>query len=235
MSRVLAIGDPHNPVCRKGYLQFNKDLAKEYKIDTIIIIGDIVDWHAISFHAHNPNCPGANDEYKLALGHVQRWYRAFKNYKVIVTIGNHDARPHRLAESVQIPAKLLRDYNEQWKTTGWKWVTSKIIDEVYYCHGHGKGGGINPAYNTAKNMGMSVVMGHNHCRGGTKWLVNPLRRWFGMDTGCGVDDSAFAFAYAKEQTYRSVLSSGIIINGMPRHIMMPCGKNEKYHDSRFGK
>lgn len=231
MSRVLVIGDQHEPVCRKGYLQFNKDLAKQYKVDKVVLIGDIIDWHSISFHEHNPNCPGPMDEYKLALKRVQRWYRAFPN--AIVCIGNHDARPKRLAESVNIPAKFLRDYNEQWKTPTWKWVTSIIIDKVYYCHGHGKSGGIYPAYNTAKNMGMSVVMGHNHARGGVKWLVSPVQRWFGMDTGCGVDDKAFAFSYAKEQTSRSVLSSGIIINGIPQHIMMPCGKNEKYHDSRF--
>jgi hypothetical protein len=84
-------------------------------------------------------------------------------------------------------------------------------------------------------MGMSVVMGHCHSKGGVKWLVNPLRRYFGMDTGCGVDDTAFAFAYAKEQTSRSVLSCGVIIDGMPRHIMMPVGKGEKYHDSKRGR
>lgn len=233
MSKVLAVGDIHEPVSRAGYLQFNKDLAKQYDVDTIVFIGDLVDWHAISFHAHNPNCAGASDEYELALQKIQYWYRAFKKYRVYVCIGNHDARPKRLAESVQIPAKLLRNYNEQWKTPGWKWVTSVVIDKVFYCHGHGKGGGINPAYNTAKNMGMSVVLGHSHSRGGIKWLVNPLRRWFGMDTGCGVDDKAFAFAYAKEQAYRSVLSSGIVINGLPQHIMMACGKGEKYHDSKF--
>ena len=234
--RVLVIGDIHEPVCRKGYLQFNRDLAKKHEVDTIVFIGDLVDWHAISFHDQNPECPSAADEYTLAKKMVQRWHRAFnvKRYPngVFVCIGNHDARPKRLAESVQIPAALLRDYNEQWGTN-WKWLTSKIIDNVYYCHGHGKAGGINPAYNMAKAMGMSVVMGHCHSKGGCKWLVNPLRRWFGMDTGCGIDDKRHAFAYAKEAAYRSVLSSCVVIKGEPQHIMMQCGRGEEYHDSRF--
>ena len=231
--RVLAIGDPHEPVSRKGYLQFNKDLRRKHKCDKIVFIGDLVDWSAISFHAHNPEAPGPMDEYKLALFAIKKWYRAFPD--ATVCIGNHDARPRRVAETYNIPAKFIRDYAELWQTPGWDWVRHTIIDKVFYCHGHKKGGGKTPAWNLSSKMGMSVVMGHNHSKGGCNWSVNPLRRWFGMDTGCGIDDEAYAFAYAEEQITRSVLSSCIIIDGMPRHIMMPCGKGEKYHDSKFKK
>ena len=231
-SIVGIIGDIHAPVTRKGYLKFCKETFKKYGCNKIVFIGDIVDWTSVSFHAHNPECPGPMDEYILAFKEVQKWYRAFPN--ATVTIGNHDARPKRLAESVNIPAKMLRDYNEQWKTPGWKWVYHTIIDNVYYHHGHGKCGGINPAFNTAKELGMSVVLGHNHSRGGIKWHVSPLRRWFGLDVGCGVDDSAYAFAYAKEQTRRSVLSCGVVIGGREAFFVpMPCGKGERYWDGNF--
>lgn len=231
MSRNLCIGDPHEPVCRKGYLQFCQDLYKEWDCDRVIIIGDVVDWKAISFHAHNPEAPGPVDEYKLALAGVQRWYKAFPN--AIVTIGNHDARPKRVAESVNIPAKFIRDYSDLWETPKWKWVQSVIIDNVFYCHGHGKGGGNTPAWNLSKKMGMSVCLGHYHSKAGIHWSANPLRRWFGMDTGCGVDDAAYAFAYAKEQITRSILGAGIILNGTPYHEVMPCGKGEPYHQDNF--
>lgn len=231
MSRVLVIGDIHEPVSRKGYMQFCKDLYKEWDCDTVVFIGDIVDWSAISFHANNPEAPGPIDEYKLALERVQKWYGAFP--KAIVCIGNHDARPRRLAESVNIPAKLLRDYNKQWETPKWKWVLSTIIDNVFYCHGHKKGGGKTPAWNLSLKMGMSVCLGHYHSRGGINWSANPLRRWFGMDVGCGVDDAAYAFAYAAEQVTRSILGAGIILNGNPYYEVMACGKGEKYHDSNY--
>ncbi len=230
MSSVLIIGDPHAPVTRKHYRQFCKDVKRKYRCNEVIGIGDMVDWTSISFHVAHPECPGPKDEYELALYEIKKWYKAFPNVKV--TLGNHDRRPHRKAANEGIPAKLLRNYSEVWETPNWEWKTSYIIDDVYYCHGDGKGGGMNPAFNTAKNMGMSVVMGHFHSKAGVKWLVNPLRRWFGMDVGCGVDDTAFAFAYAKEQTYRSVLSCGVVIDGMPQHIMMPCGRGEKYHDGK---
>ncbi len=231
MSRVLVIPDLHAPVTRRHALRFCKDQHKKFKCNKVVLIGDVVDWTSISFHAANPECPGPADEYRLALQCIQKWRRAFP--KATVIIGNHDRRPHRKAEKEGIFPKLLRNYDEVWKTPQWKWVTSCIIDDVFYCHGDGKGGGVSPAYNTAKNMGMSVVMGHFHSKGGVKWLVNPLRRWFGMDVGTCIDDSAFAFSYAKEQTYRSVLSCGVVLNGMPQHIMMEVGKGEKYHDGRF--
>lgn len=241
MSKVLAVGDIHEPVSRAGYLRFNKDIMTGKPVvlggkarpscDTVVFIGDVVDWSAISFHAHNPEAPGPMDEYKLALAGIQRWYKAFPN--AYVCIGNHDARPRRVAEANSIPAKFIREYSELWKTPGWKWVRHVVIDKVYYCHGHKKGGGKTPAWNLSSKMGMSVVMGHFHSKGSINWSANPLRRWFGMDTGCGIDDEAYAFAYAEEQATRSILSSGVVLDGIPEHIIMPCGKGEKYHDSRF--
>jgi metallophosphoesterase superfamily enzyme len=230
MSRVLVIGDIHEPISRKHYLRFCRDTHRQYRCNKVVFIGDIVDWTAISMHAFNPEAPGPMDEFALALSRVQQWYKAFP--KATVCIGNHDARPRRVAESVNIPKSLLRDFADLWKTPKWKWVYSAIIDNVFYHHGHKKSGGINPAYNTSKNMGMSVVLGHNHSRGGVKWSVSPIQRWFGMDVGCGIDDRAYAFAYASEQTARSVISCGVVINGVPQHIMMPIGKGEKYYDEK---
>ena len=231
MSRVLNIGDIHEPCVRRGYMEFCQDLYEEWDCDTIVFAGDLADWSAISFHAHNPEAPGPIDEFKLAYDAIQKWYRAFPRAKIC--LGNHDSRIIRLAESVDIPAKFIRDYADLWDTPNWIWDHSFIIDGVYYCHGHGKGGGNTPAWNLSKKMGMSVVIGHNHSKGGINWSANPLRRWFGMDVGCGVDDRAYAFAYAKEQVTRSILSAGIIIDGIPYHEVMRCGKGEPYHQDNF--
>ena len=230
--RVLCVGDLHCPVERKGYLQFCKDLYKEWDCDTTVFIGDLIDWSAISFHLANPDGHSPNDEYKMAYKAIQKWYKTF-SANTIVIIGNHDARPRRVAESVNIPAKFIRDYADLWKTPKWSWVQSTIIDNVFYCHGHGKGGGKTPAWNLAQKMGMSVCLGHYHSRGSINWSANPLRRWFGMDVGCGLNDKAYAFAYAKEQPLRSILSAGIILDGTPYHEVMPAGKMEKYHDGKF--
>lgn len=231
MSRVLIISDPHEPSSRLGGLEFCKDLRRKYKTNKTVFIGDVTDWHSISFHAHHPEMPGPKDEFELAFKCLQKWHKAFP--KATICLGNHDRRIERLAESVNIPKRFIRGYNDIWKTKGWKWVDEITIDKIYYTHGDGCGGSMYPAYNMVRNMSMSCVIGHHHSAGGVKWLVNPLQRMFGMDTGCLVDDKAMAFAYNKKAKRRSVLSACVVDDGMPIHIAMPCCRGEKYHDSRF--
>ena len=229
--RVLVIPDLHEPSSRKGALKFCKDLQRKYKTNKTVFIGDITDWHSISFHAKHPEMPGPKDEFELAFNCLKKWHTAFP--KAIITLGNHDRRIERLAETVSIPKQFIRGYGDIWKTKGWKWADEAIIDNVYYTHGDGNGSSIYPAYNMAKTMGMSCVIGHHHFAGGTKWLVNPLRRTFGMDTGCLIDDKSMAFAYNKMAKRRSMLSACVVLDGMPIHIAMPCSKGEKYWDGNF--
>jgi hypothetical protein len=230
MSKVLVIGDVHAPAVHPGYLQFCKDMKHVWSCDTVVFIGDVIDFHAVSFHAANPNCPGPSDEFELAYLEIKGWKNAFR--KARVCIGNHDERIIRLAESVNIPSKFIRDYGETWDTPGWDWAHEHIIDDVYYFHGTGQGG-IHPAWNVAGKMLMPVVMGHMHSRSGVKWRASPTRRIFSVDVGCGIDVSAFNFAYGKHIKDRPILSVAIIRDGIPYHEVMPCGRGEKYHKARF--
>ena len=230
MSRVLVVGDVHEPVAHPGYLQFCLDLYEAWNCDTVMMIGDVVDWHSVSFHARHPDCPGPSDEYELAYAAIQKWVKAFPD--AIVTIGNHDERLIRLAQSTNIPSRFIRDYAEVWDTPGWKWVHEHILDDVYYFHGTGFSGKY-PAANAVTRMAMSVVMGHVHSAGGVKWLVNPQKRMFGMDTGCGIDDRAAAFAYGHHLKTRSVLSAGVVLDGIPYHEIMPISRGDLYHRSNF--
>jgi hypothetical protein len=227
---ILAIGDPHEPVAHPGYLQFCQDLYEEWGCNGAVIMGDICDMQAISFHAANPECPGPTDEFILTKRAIRKWHDAFPD--ACVCIGNHDERVIRLAESVNIPSKYLRDFNEVWKTDGWNWCHEHIIDDVYYFHGTGNGG-LYPAANCTKKMLMSVVMGHNHSCAGISWTANPMRRIFGMDVGCGIDVRAFQFAYGKHMKRRPMLGCGIILDGTPYHEIMKCGRGEPYHHSNF--
>ena len=230
MSRVLVIGDLHCPVTHLGYLSFCRDLGKQYQTDTTVLIGDVVDWHAISFHDKEPQCPSSWDEYQQTRKMVQRWHRAFPN--ALVTIGNHDQRPARLAKTVNIPEVFLKDYNTLWGTSTWRWEYHTVIDDVYYCHGTGTTG-VHPAWTKSGRMLMSVVMGHCHSRAGVKWRVNPMKRVFAMDVGCGVDQGALSMVYGREYDDKPILAAAVVLDGEPIHVMMPCGKGEKYHRSRF--
>ena len=222
MSNVLAIGDVHAPVERDGYLPFCKDLYDAWNCDRVVFIGDIADWHAISFHSKHPEGPGPLDEYKLAKKSIQKWYKAFPDADVL--IGNHDERLTRKAEASDIPAEFLRSYSDIWETPNWRWQHDVIIDDVYYMHGDGAGGGLHPAANNAKQMSMSVVCGHFHRTAGVQWMGNPKQRWFGLDTGCGIDDTKYAFAYGKKLKKRSIIAAGVIIDGIGYSEPMPLEK-----------
>jgi hypothetical protein len=230
MSRVLYIGDIHCPVAHPGYLSFNRHLRDKWKIDKVVFIGDVVDWHAISFHSKHPEAPGPKDEYNLALYWVKRWHRVFKDAEV--RIGNHDERINRVAEENGIPKAFLKPYDEIWETPGWKWTDSGIIDGVFSFHGNGSSG-MHPAFTSVGKRLMSVVQGHVHSAAGIKWRASPERRVFGMDTGCGIDDREYAFAYGKSNAVRSILGSGVVIDGIPYHEVMPIGPGERYHRRRF--
>jgi predicted phosphodiesterase len=242
VSRVLVIGDVHEPVAHPGYLRFCKDLYRRHKCDTVVFIGDLIDWHSISFHKKHPGAPAQMDEYKAAKKRVARWRRAFP--KAYVCIGNHDERIFRLAADAGIPGDFIKSYEDVWgeklrkgqrrRRANWKWVNEVIIDDVYYTHGTGNAG-VHPAFNLMGKMLMSSVMGHIHSAGGIKWRANPRKRIFGMDTGCGVDEKALAFAYGVHSKVRSILSAGVVLRGTPHHEIMAIGPGERYHRSRFAR
>lgn len=227
--KVLVIGDTHFPAVHPGYLAFCSDLYAKHGCNKVVHIGDVVDWHAISRHGKQPEANDAITEFSAAQQHVKKWKRAFPD--MIVCEGNHDSRIVKQAADVEIPQRFLKGYNELWETK-WGWRTDHKIDGVYYFHGTGCSGHY-PAMTTMQKMLMSTVMGHVHSAGGIWWRANPERRIFGMNTGCGVDDKHIAFKYGEHLKVRSILSAGVVIDGTPIHVIMPCGHGEKYHKSRF--
>jgi predicted phosphodiesterase len=226
MSKGLIISDVHIPAEHEHALRFCKEIYKKEKCDWALQIGDLVDWHSISFHSKEPGMPNATAEFKIAYSKVQDWHKAFPKLKVI--IGNHSGRPQRLAKSVNIPDQLIKTYNDMWGTPGWEWAEEFFIDNVQYIHGEGMGG-MYPAANACKNIGMSVVSGHIHSCAMIWWQANKLRRTFGMTVGCLIDDKSLAFQYAANTTKKSLICVGTVEDGIiPQLHMMPMSQNEKY-------
>jgi predicted phosphodiesterase len=230
MARVLVIGDTHLPACHPGYRRFCSDLHEKFNCNEVVHIGDVVDHHAISRHETAPEAQGPEDEYEEALTQLRKWVKRFPKAKVCE--GNHDIRVYSQAATVNIPGRFLKGYKELWETPKWDWLPNFIIDDVYYFHGTGAGG-LFPAPNVMQKMQMSTVMGHIHSAGGVWWRANPLRRVFGLNVGCGVDDRHVAFRYGENLKVRSILSAAVVLDGVPQHIIMPMGRGEKYNRSRF--
>lgn len=211
-SRILVIGDLHEPFTLDGYLDFCKAQYSRYNCNRVVFIGDVIDNHYSSYHETDPDGLGGGEELDRAIDKVAKWYKAFPVADVI--IGNHDRLIMRKAFSSAIPARWIREYNEVLNTPSWKWSDRIVIDGVQYVHGEG-----GTARTKAKNDMMSTVQGHIHTQAYTEWAVGQNYRVFACQVGCGVDSKSYAAAYAKNFKKQAIgcaiiIGSEICINAM---------------------
>jgi predicted phosphodiesterase len=231
--RIGIVGDIHLPFEHPMYLRFCQDVFAAWQVDRVVLIGDIVDLHALSFWDHDPEGHSAEDESELAVNRVRKWHRTFEGADVM--IGNHDERHYRVARKAGLPDRYLRSYKDVWRTPSWTWQYSKKIEGVNYEHGTCTGGK-DGALNLAIQRRCSTVIGHIHTYPGVKCHANTDDSIFGMNVGCGIDVKAYAFAYGKAFAVRPVLGCGIVVDGTnPYFEPMPIGRGERYHRSRAGK
>ncbi|WP_287019910.1 metallophosphoesterase [Herbaspirillum sp.] len=211
--RVLAVGDIHIPAEHPEYLDFCRSIRRKWRTKQVVLIGDVFDWHAISFHQRELEADTADQEYAVARERVAKWHRAFGE-GTKVCIGNHDCRVERLAASAGVPSQFVRSYNETWNTPGWDWQTDHHIDGVHYLHGTGLSGQ-RPALRAATASMIPTVCGHVHSQAGVAWSAGPSCSLWGLDTGCGVDVNHPAMNYGRNLLTKPVLGCGVVIDGHP--------------------
>lgn len=207
---ILVIGDTHIPFERIGYLEFCREQQEKFNCGTVIHIGDTVDMHFSSFHETNPDGFSAGDELTLSISKLKRWGYTFP--KVKACFGNHDLLIQRQAFSAGLSQKWIRGFNEVLELPGWEFDMEYIIEDVIYTHGTGTSGE-NGAFQKALNRRKSVVSGHLHTIANVKWNVSEMDRIFAMQVGCGIDDKAYAFEYARGIVKKSIISCGVVLQG----------------------
>ena len=93
--RILVISDMHVPYHHKDSIRFLKEIKKEYKPDTVVNIGDLLDFHAISMHSHAPDLFSAGHELKEARKYVKELEGIFP--RVTEVDSNHSSLVYRRA------------------------------------------------------------------------------------------------------------------------------------------
>lgn len=218
MSRVLAIGDLHAPFVRRGYLEHCLSVYRDLALDTVVLLGDEADNHAISYHDKNPDGYSAGVELSKAKKVLQKWMRAFPVAKVCIS--NHGSLFYRKAFTHGLPVSALRSYAELWGAPEeWRWETRHVIDGVQYIHGTGFSGPTG-ALNAAKRSRQSTVIGHIHAHAGITWTASSKDILFGMNVGCGIDHRAYAFDYGRDMPDKPIVGCGFVIDGMPGYAPM---------------
>ena len=63
---ILVISDQHAPYHHIDTLDFLAAIKKKYKPDTVVNIGDEMDWHSIAFHDSHPGLYSPSHELIIA-------------------------------------------------------------------------------------------------------------------------------------------------------------------------
>jgi hypothetical protein len=216
---ILVVGDLHAPFIREGYLEHCMRIRDKYRCNHTIFIGDIVDNHYASFHATDPDGLGGSDELDFAIDQIRPWHKEFPNADVVM--GNHDKIILRKIFKEGISKRWIRTFSDILEVPTWLFHKDMVeYDNVKYIHGL-KGGAVNGAMTKAKNRGKSIVQGHWHSRSYVRWHVTDNDRIFAMQVGCGVDEDAYAMAYAEDPMERWILSCGIVLENGQSAIVEP--------------
>ena len=213
----------HLPYQHKDSIKFLKEIKKEFKPDTTISIGDLLDQHALSFHDSSPELYSAGMELDKAKEYVKELESIFP--KLIEVDSNHSSMIYRRALKHGLPRAYLKEYGDFLETKKWKWIDDLTLtmsngQRCFFTHGRSA-----DILKVSQTMGMSAVQGHYHTKFVISWWANPDNLFFGMNVGCLIDQKSMAFNYAKNFRTRFIIGCAVILNGIPR--LLPMVLNEK--------
>ena len=227
---MLVSGDLHAPYVHKHYLSFLMETEAKYKAKSIVFCGDEVDYHALSRHTSEPECDGVITELEKAKDVLAGYVGVFP--KAVITVGNHSQIPIRQAKEMGIPRSFLRSANDLLNLPKeWEFVPYIVYNGIYI--DHGRSIAKDAAINTAISKRMSYVQGHQHSWANVKYHANEDNIIFGMSVGCGIDNTAYAFAYGKQFVNKPILSCGVILS--PTQAYVEVMNPDKYDKKKCGK
>ena len=211
--RILVISDMHIPYHHKDAISFLKEIKKEFKPDTVVNIGDSLDFHAISMHDSNPDLYSAGHELKEARKYIKELEGVFP--EVTEVDSNHSSLVYRRALKYGMSKEFLRDYGDFLGTKKWKWIDDLTLtmgngQRCFFTHGRSA-----DVLKTSQAMGMSCVQGHYHSSMGVRYYGNSLGLYYGLQVGCMIDSKSLAFRYNKVQKARPIIGCSVIKNGLP--------------------
>lgn len=227
---ILVISDLQAPFHHKDALAFLDSVARVFRVNQVVSIGDEVDQHALSRYPHDPDGHSAGREYELAQKFMQQLYARFPEARACYS--NHTDRIFRKAFEAGIPRAYLRSINEfMGAPSGWQWGSSWRIHDIIFTHGD-SAKGTRPHVLLAQSNLCSTVIGHHHSVPGVDFIANDKTTIFGMNVGCLIDPAQYAFHYTKFNRHKPILGAGVVLEGMPRFIPMALTPKLRWDSTR---
>jgi len=214
---IMVIPDLHISAHHKESFKFLKAVRDKYEPDLVIFLGDVVDFHSLSYHEKDPDLPSPKDEIVQVRKYVQELSQIFP--EAICIMGNHDKLIQRKAVTAGLPKYAVKELSEIIKSPhGWRWVgdykANTIKGPVYFTHGR-----TSTINKMAQLMGMSSCSGHYHSKFYVSYFATPMGIYFDANFGCLIDKDHKAFLYSEQSIGKPVLGCGIIKMG--RAILVP--------------
>lgn len=221
---IIVISDMHIPYHHPDSLKFLAAAKKKYKPDLVICIGDLGEFHDISFHPSDPDMDSAGRELIALRKYAKQLEKIFP--KMIIVGSNHGDLPLRVAFDAGLPKDLIRPFNDIYQVgKGWQFVDDLTLVEgseiLYFAHFLGA----NVA-NAVAQRGVCVITGHTHTNFSISYVSTPRNLLWGMSVGCSIDKRSLAFAYNKLDLKRPIIGHGLIRKGVPS--LLPILLNAKH-------
>ncbi len=221
--RILVISDMHLPYQHKDAIKFLAEIKKEFKPDRVINIGDLLDFHAISMHTHDPDLASAGHELTMARKYVKELESIYP--QVTEVDSNHSSLVYRRAIKYGMSREFLKEYGDFLGTKKWNWVDDLTLtmsngQRCFFTHGRSA-----DVLKVSQTMGMSAVQGHYHTKFLVSYWANPDNLFFAMNVGCLINQKSLSMNYAKNFRTRFILGCAIILDGVPR--LLPMQLNDK--------
>lgn len=212
--RIGVMPDMHAPAADPKFVAWARKLFEKNRVEKVIYIGDVVDFHTLSRWPKSVKSVGVDEEVERSIKQMKSW-----GMGDMVCIGNHDERMYDRMNDSMIPTRARKSYNDL-LDSDWEWKHEFVIDGVLYTHGHTVGGQ-DPARNLSNRMGCSVVVGHHHTVAGISHLKTMIGRRFCMNVGVGFDFSHPYLDYARRNTFQPIQGCGVVIDGDGQHFRRP--------------
>jgi hypothetical protein len=214
---ILIIPDMHAPYNHPEALEFLA-WVQEWRgcREKVASVGDAWDFHSMSFHQSEPEAVGPEEEYQRIRDFSDELTAVFPEGEIV--LGNHCDIPKRKMKELGLATSMLKNPNDlynmpdTWQIHPLYFVLEPDTWDVLVEHGIGSSGRYGCA-NTSKEKRCSYVQGHTHSNAAVIYSQNYKNTTFGLNVGCLIDSSSFAFKYAKHTTRKGNLGCGVVYSG----------------------
>jgi hypothetical protein len=222
---IIAVSDLQAPFQHKDALKFLSAVKAKYYINgktKVINQGDEIDANSLGRWGFNADGYSAGHEHVKAVEFLLEYWELFPEQDICIS--NHTIRPFKRAIQAGIPRSFMKDFAELLcAPSGVRWADHWFYNSIVFEHGENVSGP-TAALNAAKQNLFSTSIGHQHANGGVLYYQSKLKRIFGLNTGCLIDVTAYAFDYGKVNRSKPTLGCGVILGEDAHFIPMELTK-----------